>query len=861
MVLAPHTRLGSYEILAPLGAGGMGEVYRARDAKLDRDVALKVMSERLSDDPESLARFQREAKAVAALSHPNILAVHDVGVENGIAYTVTELLEGDTLRARMGGAALPVRKAIDYALQLASGLAAAHDKAIVHRDLKPENLFVTHDGRVKILDFGLARIVSPDTGVPLTQSPTAPLGTQPGTVMGTVGYMSPEQVRGQPADHRSDLFAFGAILYEMLSGARAFHGDSAADTMSAILKEDPPDLSVSGRSFPPGLERIVLHCLEKAPEQRFQSARDIAFALEALSGISSSGLQAIGGPAGAARARRWIAPAAVSLAVVLAVTAAYVAGSRRARPVAPPAVTFRQLTFRPQTIFQAASTSDGKTIVYSAALQGNVPEVFAMDPEFPEPRRLGLSGVQLLSVSSKGEMALLTHAKWVAHRLFNGTLARMSIGGGAPREILAGVRQAVWSPDGTDLAIIRDVDGKDRLEYPAGKVLYEASGYLSDPAFSPQGDRIAFFEHPVKYDDRGSVDIVDLAGRVTVLSKGYWGLEGTGWSPDGHEVIFSAGTGYSNFAIYRVTLAGVTRPALQSAGGLTFHAILPGGRWLVTRDDQQRGMMGRGPGDTRERDLAWLELSIPVALSIDGRTLLFGEEGNGTGLNYAVCLRKTDGSPVVRLGEGFAADLSPDGRWALAVIFSTPAQAVLYPTGPGEARHLERGDLDQYRFGRFFSDGKRVVLDASEPDHAQRCYVQEMEGGPPRAVTPEGTSNCAVSPEGERILASTPDGRWRLYPLAGGEPVAVTGIAPDESVSRFSPDGRSVVVFERTRIPARVTRVGLSDGRRTILREIAPGDLGGVISLTSYVTTGDETSYVYSYLKDQTQLFLVSGEP
>jgi len=836
----------------------MGEVYRARDAKLDRDVALKVLSERLSADPDSLARFEREAKAVAALSHPNILAVHDFGVENGVAYTVTELLEGETLRERMGGAALPVRKAIDYALQLASGLAAAHDKGIVHRDLKPENLFVTNDGRLKILDFGLARIVSPDPGSPLTQSPTAGPGTQPGTVMGTVGYMSPEQVRGRPADHRSDLFAFGAILYEMILGARAFRGDSAADTMSAILKEDPPDASSTGRLLPPGLERIVLHCLEKAPEERFQSARDIAFALEALSGISSSGVQAVAGPVESGKARRWIVPMAATLAAVVAIVAAYTAGARTARPEAPQPVTFRQLTFRPQTIFQASATADGRTIIYSAALKGNVPELFAMDPAFPEPRRLGPAGTHLLSVSSKGEMAVVTGAQWMGHRLFGGTLARMSIGGGAPRELMEGVRQADWSPDGSELAIIRDVDGKDRLEYPPGKVLHEASGYLSDLRFSPRGDRIAFFEHPVKFDDRGSVNVVDLSGAARVLADGYWGLEGLGWTPDGSEVIFSAGTGYSNFAIYRVSLAGETRPALQSAGGLTFHAVLPDGRWLVTRDDLQRRMMGLAPGGTSERDLAWMELSEPAALSNDGRTLLFTEEGTGAGQNYAVCLRKTDGSPVVRLGDGFAVDLSPDGQWALAVVYSSPGQALLYPTGPGESRRLERGDLDQYRGGAFFRDGKRILLEGSEPGHAVRCYVQDLAGGAPVAVTPEGTSRCAISPDDGRVLAASPEG-WRLYPLTGGEAVPVPGLAPGEWVSRFGADGRSLVIFERSRMPARVIRVDLSDGRRTVLRELAPPDLTGAIGIGAYLASEDDSAYVYSYIRYETQLYLVEG--
>jgi hypothetical protein len=859
MALSPGTRLGSYEILGPLGVGGMGEVYRARDAKLDRDVALKVLSDRLSGDPEALARFEREAKAIAALSHPNILAVHDFGVERGTVYAVTELLEGETLRDRIGGGALPVRKAIDYALQLASGLAAAHDKGIVHRDLKPENLFLTHDGRLKILDFGLARTIAPDPDLPLTQSPTARLATRPGTVLGTVGYMSPEQVRGRPADHRSDLFAFGAVLYEMLGGARPFGGDSAADTMSAILREDPPDLSVGGRGVPPALDRIVRHCLEKSPEERFQSARDVAFALQALSGTSIAGPLPADVATGSRGRRRVIVGAAAGLAALVAIAGAYIAGTRAARPEPPAAITFRQLTFHPQAIFQAAASADGKTVLYSAALEGNVPEVFAMDPAFPEPRRLGLSGVQLLAVSNQGEMALLTHAHWIGHRLFEGTLARMPISGGAPREILEGVRQAAWSPDGSDLAIIRNVDGRDRLEFPAGTVLHEASGYLSDPAFSPRGDRIAFFEHPVKFDDRGSVDVVDLKGTVSVLSDGYWGLEGLGWSADGRDIVFSGGTGYSNFSIYRVSLSGDTRPVLQSAGGLTFHASLPGGKWLVTRDDLQRGVFGLGPGDTRERDLAWLELSSPSALSEDGRVLLFTEEGSTAGANYAVCLRKTDGSPVVRLGDGLAADLSPDGRWALALVFGTPARAVLYPTGAGAPRRLENGPLDQYVAGKFFADGTRVLLEGAEPGHAPRCYVQDLSGGPPRAVTPEGAGLCSVSPDGRRILAADSGDLWHMYSLDGGEPVPVRGIAPGEWVSRFAPDGRSVVVFERNRMPANITRVDLADGHRTRIREIAPPDLAGALSLTSYLSDPDSRSYVYAYFRYRSQLYLVDG--
>jgi TolB-like protein/cytochrome c-type biogenesis protein CcmH/NrfG len=301
MTLQAGTRLGPYEVLAPLGVGGMGEVYRARDRKLDRDVAIKVLPDLVAKDPDALARFEREAKAVAALSHPNILAIHDFGTQDGTAYAVTELLEGETLRGKLDGS-VSQRQAVDWALQITKGLSAAHGKGVVHRDLKPENVFVTKDGHVKILDFGLAKRAEQATEQ--TSAPTGTGGTAPGTVMGTVGYMSPEQVRGLPVDHRSDIFSFGAILYELLSGRKAFKRDTASDTMAAIMRDEPAELSQSGRSIPIALDHIVRHCLEKDRESRFQSARDIAFALSEASSPATTvtgGMQAVAPSAGKSR--------------------------------------------------------------------------------------------------------------------------------------------------------------------------------------------------------------------------------------------------------------------------------------------------------------------------------------------------------------------------------------------------------------------------------------------------------------------------------------------------------------------------------------------------------------------------------
>jgi Tol biopolymer transport system component len=858
LTIAAGSRLGPYEVIAPLGAGGMGEVYRARDPRLGRDVAIKVLPVSFSADPDRLRRFEQEAKAAGLLNHPNITAVYDIGFHEGAPYVVSELLEGETLRAVLAGGRLSPRKAIDYALQMAHGLAAAHEKGIVHRDLKPENLFVAKDGRIKILDFGLAKLTHTGEGPEeKTNLPTATAGTEPGVVLGTIGYMAPEQVRGRQADARSDIFSFGAILYEMLSGKRAFHGDSAADTMSAILREDPPELSLTNQNLPPGLERIVRHCLEKNPEQRFHSAHDLAFDLESLSGLSAPGAR----PAAVAPApsRRGLLVAAVSVLLAALLAAAYFAGRRLEKASVPPGPAFIQLTFRQQPIFNARFAPDGKTIVFSAAVQGSTPEIFSLRPDFPGANARGLSGVHLLSISSRGELAVLTRARYVAHNLFEGTLARMPLEGAAPREVLEGVREADWSPDGSDLAIIRDVNGKDRLEFPAGKVLCEASGYLSDLRFSPKGDRIAFFEHPLKYDDRGLVAVVDFAGKRTVLSEGYWGEEGLAWSADGEEVLFSAGTAYNNFKVYAVTLSGKRRTAIESAGGLTIHDIRPDGRWIATRDDLFRKMFALAPGEKAERDLSWLDLSDPNALSPDGKTLLFTEESGSVGVNYAVCLRGTDGSAVVRLGEGAGTDFSPDGKWALSVVLATPPQLLLYPTGAGEKRRLESGGLVNFDTALFFPDGRRLLLCGAEAGHATRCYVQEVAGGKPRPLTPEGTSKGLLSPDGRSILVRGAAGNLEIYPAEGGAPRKVPGTTPEDVALRWRPDGRSILLYRGTQIPVRGEKLDLATGRREPLITFGGAETAGALRIGTFAFSADGKSYAYSFGYQLSHLFLVEG--
>jgi len=496
MPLATGTRLGPYEILAPIGAGGMGEVYRARDPKLNRDVAIKILPQALAADPAALARFEREAQAVAALSHPNILAIHDFGVEGGTPYAVMELLEGQTLRDQMGGAAVAPRKAVEYALQIAAGLAAAHARGITHRDLKPENVFVTRDGHVKILDFGLAkqRVAG---AADATVAATRNLETGQGTVLGTVGYMAPEQLRGQPVDPRADIFAFGAVLYEMLTGRRAFHGATPADTISAILKEDPPELtSTVAAVVPQALDRIVRRCLEKNPDERFQSARDIAFALQALSGTSSGSASThAGAPPTRSRMRRLTGPLIGVLAgALLALVAVGFVQSRQAdRASAPPPLpSFRKLTFGRGAIDGARFVPGSHDIAYSARWQGSPSAVYLLREGSVEPRALDTPGALLLATSAQGGAAVMT-APALNNGLTEGSVSVLPFAGGGPREIRRSALNADFAEDGAELCLITRSGGNEfQLEWPPGEVLLKPS---SNPLRSPRlrGGRLAFF--------------------------------------------------------------------------------------------------------------------------------------------------------------------------------------------------------------------------------------------------------------------------------------------------------------------------------------------------------------------------------
>ncbi len=489
-------------------------------------------------DADRLRRFEQEARAVGMLNHPNILIIHDLGTHAGTPYIVSELLEGETLRERLRAGALPARKAIDYALQIAHGLAAAHERGIVHRDLKPENLFVTKDARVKILDFGLAKLASPKfSGAVDTEAPTGMPRTEPGVVLGTVGYMSPEQARGDEADTRADIFSFGAILYEMLAGQRAFRGASVIEVLNAILKEEPPDLIETNQNVPPAIERVTRHCLEKSPAERYQSARDLAFNLESLSTASGQSAPVVAAITAHAERRSFFSWPILAGAILLAAAVGIAAFFAGRSTLENPAPSIRRLTYRRGAIQSARFAPDGQTIVYAAAWDGGPLQIYLGRAESPEAKSLDLPNSDLLGISPSGELAiLLGRRSFDLGMTTSGTLARVPLIGGAPREVAEGVRLADWGPDG-NLAVWRQVGDRGQLEYPIGRKLYETTGSIQSMRVSPKGDLVAlgsFYENGVP-----SLAVVDLKGKKTILADKY-GAPGVAWTPAGDEVWFTA---------------------------------------------------------------------------------------------------------------------------------------------------------------------------------------------------------------------------------------------------------------------------------------------------------------------------------
>jgi Tol biopolymer transport system component len=861
MALSSGTKLGPYEIQSLLGAGGMGEVYRAKDARLDRIVAIKVLPASLSADHDRMQRFAQEARAAAALNHPNIFSIFDIGDEHGSPYVVSELLDGETLRERLRSGALSSRKAIDYGLQVARGLAAAHEKGIVHRDLKPENLFITSDGRVKILDFGLAKLTRPEA-VSGADAPTVHAVTEPGLIMGTAGYMSPEQVRGQVADPRSDIFAFGAILYEMIAGKRAFHGETSADTMSAILKEETPELSETARNVPAGLERIVQHCLEKNPSQRCHSAGDLAFDLESLTEISAtsskSGAQAAVAQARGTESRRKLAGVAGAIALAAAMIGLgwWLGRGGGAAPLAE----YQQITFRTGSIGDARFTPDG-SIVYSASWDGGDYQLYLARTDDNGARDLGLKDVDLLSISKSGELAIRLNTVDLGGYARAGTLARVPLSGGTPREVLENVQDADWATNGESMAVVRFVPENShwRLEYPIGKVLFDSINWISLPRISPDGKRVAFADHEnTGGDDEGSVAIIDLDGREKKLASGFVSIEGIVWSSAGDELWFTATRTGSAENLRGVTLTGKERMITNVPGGMWLQDTRNGLALMVTHQIRI-GIRGTPPGGKEERELGWLGWSILRDVSRDGRKVLFEEDGDGGGPKYTVFVRDTDGSPPVRIGNGTGAAISPDDKWVITRPAKEGALFVV-PTGAGETRQLTHDNIS-YDSVRYLPDGKQLLASGIEAGHGARDYLIDLNNGNAKPITPEGIAGTELSPDGRKAAVLGPDGKWGIWPLDGGAVRPIPQLDSKYAVTGWTPDGASVYVVsnhlrEKT---AKVYRVDPGTGKMELWKAFGEDMAVGVTGVGGPHFSSDGSAYAYVYGQALSQAYVVKG--
>jgi eukaryotic-like serine/threonine-protein kinase len=841
--------IGHYKIIERIGAGAMGEVFRAHDERLGRDVALKLISSASSDNPDHVRRFELEARAAAALNHPNIIAVYDVGNESGTPYIVCELLEGKTLRERLREGPLPLRLAIDYARQIVQGLVAAHERRIIHRDLKPENLFVTSDGRIKILDFGVAKLQSPaqesDRSAELMTTVT-----KAGSLIGTIAYMSPEQLRGKPVDHRSDIFSIGGILYEMLTGRRPFGGESDVDTITAVLREDPPGTELDRAQVPLPLRQIVFHCLEKDPGKRFQSARDLDFALQTLPETSSGRIR-LELPKRKTQALPW------TIAGLLLIVCSVFAMRMFQSKVEP--ITYHRVTFEQGTLFSARFAPGFHSVVYGAAWGGRPLQLFSTVGDSLLAQPSSITNANLLAISKTGEMALTVHGVPMQHLVIEGgMLARAPLAGGSPREILQDVRWADWDTKG-ELAVVHHADERDRIEYPIGHVLYQSGGWISHLRLSPPGDTIAFIDHPSLWDDRGLVCRMDLSGHVTRLTQEWDSADGLAWSPNGKEIWFTAAENGYTRALLAVDLSQRIRTILRIPAGLTLQDIAPDGRVLISLDTERLAMATKAR-NTKADDISWHDWDVAKEISRDGESVLFEDASEAASENYWVAIRRIDGTPPVQLGEGSAGGLSPDGKWAIGIIPGAPGRITVYPVGPGQPRNVHVEGLERIANGvsHFLPDGKRITVNGNEPGHGVRCYFVNLDGGKAIPVTPEGVTGGFVSPDGTQMLALNGT-IVSLTPGAIENPRPIPGIGPDFTPLQWSADGAAIYGYRPGHTPARVSRIEIATGRETVVQDLQPDTTTGLVLIAPVVTNRDATHFAFSYYQVFSVLYVVSG--
>ena len=839
----------------------MGEVYRARDTRLGREVALKVASESLGGGSDLLERLEREARLESSLSHPNVVAVHDVGLHEGCPFFVTELLHGETLRARLARGPVPLATALDWAAQMASGLAAAHARGVVHRDLKPENVFITREGYVKLLDFGIAKLTDEArAGAPSRRdalmdrtAPVAGRTTEAGRVLGTPGYMSPEQVRGDPVDARTDFFSLGVVLYELFSGRRAFPSGPAVEVGHAILHDDPEPLPPQ---VPSSLARLIERCLQKDPQDRYQSARDLAFNLELLRNPSSAALVPVKQGAGPGRGWWWLG----ALAAVLGLVAMAVATRRPAVRVAHPVV--QRLTFRPGAVFSARFTQGGRSVVLTANWGGEPLQVYSMSLSRPGVRAdyhsLGIGPAVVQSVSPSGELAVVVRPDWTGLSGGRGTLARVPGVGGSPREIVTSVQGADWAPDGLKLAIVRSGEAGDVLEYPIGRVLHQSSTSLSHPVISRSGDRVAVVEIRSGPEGPGDLLVIGADGKPRTLLKD-WFINGAAWAPGDSDLWISGSKPgiYENEALWAISPDGTQRLLYKGTGNLVLEDVDVDGRALVRAYEASYDVKVVGlDGGPSHESLAYFDTAVLADLSQDGRKVLF-TENDDWGLE-SVYLRETAGTSPVRLGAGRGLALSPDGTFALALDPGNGGRLLKLPTGAGATRNIELRGMEVARARLSKKRGIAIIL--AKQDGATKALLLDLERGATRPVTPPLVCCAfAVSPDGTQV-AARPVGATPLsvYPVSGGDPIELSELGRDYLAVDWTDHG--LVVRPATSVASPLVElfgVDLRTRTRRLLATLSAGEPTALTRIRAVRVTPDEKTVAYQFGRYSSFLYLV----
>ena len=855
--------IGPYEVLSQLGSGAMGVVYLAQDGRLGRKIALKLLPSQFTNDKDRLRRFQQEARAASALNHPNILTVYEVEQRSGLHYIATEFVDGVTLRQHMHARRMNLDEVLNIATQVASALQAAHAAGIAHRDIKPENIMIRSDGYIKVLDFGLAK---------LTENELSPAAaeTNPGVVMGTPRYMSPEQARGLDVDLRTDIFSLGIVIYELVTGKLPFEGETTSDVIAALIKDEPASMRTSVPELPLEFEQVVTKALAKDRGQRYQTIAEFASALQKLRDEIKFGAlvhtnddslnaqtiktrtatdpQAKHKTERVSLSKGWTLTIAMGLIVIVGVVT--VLSFRRHSPPLKETISEtssqitnqRQLTNRDGFISAARFAPDGKQVVYSAGFDGKPLELFYNNGE-AQSRSAGLESASLKSVSRSGKIAVLVNFELNWSDGYNGTLLILPAGGGQPENTIEGVDDAAFAPDGNTFAIFRRVFGEQQLEYPAGNPVYKSSGWMSYPRFSPKGDKIAFFEHPLG-DYSGSIAVFDLASKkTTYISTDWQALKGLAWNPKNGDIWFGGSKENKTVSVNSVSLSGQVRKRLYAVSGQNARVedISEDGRILINQGTNHTTMVmvhHKSSAETLNLRGAW---STSADISADGKTLLFyqwGYESSDGPDVSGVYLQRLEGSEEVKLGPGRALALSPDGKWALALQPPKPQlmtlpQLTLLSTSLGRPKPLPNPGIKEYHFGSFFPDGRQILFTGIEARDGAviRSFVQDINTGQAHPFTEEGTTALRVSPDGKRVITLQPDGNFYIQGLDGGEPKEIPGLERDDEPIQWSDDGRAVFVKAAGDFATKIYRVDLATGARREWKDIDPPNKVGHVGL------------------------------